>query len=233
MAKKEFEYLGWELVSFDNSKNFRIYQHSLIKSYLGGRLAEVGPGNGTNLNYYYKYVKKIELYEPDKNLYLNLKKRFKQKNIKIFNKKFNSNIKYDTIIYFDVIEHIKNDTQEIKKAFKALKKDGYLIISVPAFQHLYSNFDKDVKHYRRYKKRDFKKILKKINHNKVNLLYYDSIGYVLSLMSKLFLSDYKKNFEKKIKFWNSLIFISRILDKITFRSFGKSLLVIIKKTTFK
>lgn len=228
--KKKFDYLTWELSFFDNSKNFRAYQHSLIKPYLGDRIAEIGPGNGANLNYYYKYSKKIDLYEPTKSLYLNLKKRFKQKNIRIFNKRFNSNIKYDTIIYLDVIEHIKNDVKEIKKAFKTLKKDGYLIIAVPAFQHLYSNFDKDVKHYRRYKKRDFKKILKKINYNKVNLLYYYSIGYILSLMSKLFLSDYKKNFEKKIKFWNSLIFFSKILDKITFRSFGKSLLVIIKKT---
>ena len=149
MVKKKFQYLGWELDFFDNSKNFRIYQHSLIKNYLGGRLAEVGPGNGTNLNYYYRYVKKIDLYELDKNLYLNLKKRFKKKNIRIFNQRFNSNIKYDTIIYLDVIEHIKYDVQEIKSAFKALKKDGYLIIGVPAFQHLYSNFDREVNHYKR------------------------------------------------------------------------------------
>ena len=62
------------------------------------------------------------------------------------------------------------------------------------------------------------------------MFYYDSIGYILSLMSKLFVSDYKKNFEKKIKVWDSLISISKILDKITFRFFGKSLFVIIKKT---
>ena len=220
-----FYYSSWRVC-----KNFRNYQLELIKTYLGKRLAEVGPGNGANLHCYYKYPKKIDLYEPSKNLYLNLKKKFKQKKIRIFNKKFNSNIKYDTIIYLDVIEHIKNDVKEIKKAFKALKKDGYLIIAVPAFQHLYSNFDRDINHYKRYKKGDFKKILKKIYHNKVNLLYYDSIGYILSLMSKLFVSNYKKNLEKKIKVWNSLIFISKILDKITFRSFGKSMLVFIKKT---
>ena len=49
-------------------------------------------------------------------------------------------------------------------------------------------------------------------------------------MSKLFISDYKKDFEKKIIFWNSIIWISKILDKIVFRLFGKSLLVIIKRT---
>ena len=230
MTKKKDVTLEQYIDVWDNCKNFRNYQLELIKTYLGKRLAEVGPGNGANLHCYYKYPKKIDLYEPSKNLYLNLKKKFKQKKIRIFNKKFNSNIKYDTIIYLDVIEHIKNDAQEIKKAFKALKKDGYLIIGVPAFQHLYSNFDRDINHFKRYNKGDFEKILKKIKHKKVDLLYYDSIGYILSLMSKLFISDYKKDFEKKITFWNSIIWISKILDKIVFRLFGKSLLVIIKRT---
>ena len=49
-------------------------------------------------------------------------------------------------------------------------------------------------------------------------------------MSKLFISDYKKDFKKKLIFCDSLIHISKILDKITFRLFGKSLLVIIRKT---
>ena len=93
-----------------------------------------------------------------------------------------------------------------------------------------SNFDEDINHFKRYNKRDFKKILKQIKHKKVDLFYYDSIGYILSLMSKFFISDYRKNFEKKLIFWDSLIWISKILDKIVLRLFGKSLLVIIKKT---
>ena len=39
----------------------------------------------------------------------------------------------------------------------------------------------------------------------------------------------KKNFSKKIKIWNYLIFFSRLLDIITMNFFGKSLLIIIKK----
>jgi len=228
--KNNFEYDGWELSFFDKSKNFRNYQLNLIKNYLRNDLAEVGPGNGVNAHNYYKYPKKIDLYEPSKKLYLNLRRNFKKKKIKIFNKRFNSNTKYDTILYLDVIEHIKEDSKEIKKAFKAVKKNGYLVISVPAFQHLYSNFDRDIDHHKRYNKNDFKIILKKIKHKKVDLFYYDSIGYILSLLSKLCFSDYKTNFEKKLIFWDSLIWISRILDKIIFRLFGKSLLVIIKKT---
>ena len=114
-------------------------------------------------------------------------------------------------------------------ALNLVKKNGYLIISVPAYSHLYSKFDEEVGHYRRYKKKDIKTILKDVNFSKLDLKYYDSVGYFLSLMSKLISSDYKKNLEKKIRIWDSLIPFSKIIDFISGNSFGKSLLIIIKK----
>ena len=228
MSKKDYN--GWELKFFDNSKNFRLYQQQLINKYLLGHLAEVGPGNGTNLSYYIDKPNKIDLFEPSKKHYDNLKKTFsKNHKIKVFNRSFGGKKKYDTIVYLDVLEHIKKDKEEVKKALGLLKKNGKLIINVPANSHLYSNFDKDVGHYKRYSKKDFEIILKNFSFRKVSYRYYDSIGYLLSLMSKLFITNYKKNFEKKIKFWNNLIFLSKLLDKITLNVFGKSLLVIIEK----
>ena len=223
-------YKGWELELFDNSKNFRIYQLKLIKKYLKGHLAEVGPGNGANLNYYIDIPSKIDLFEPSKKHYLNLKKKFKNySKIKFYNKFFGRKKKYNTILYLDVIEHIKEDKKEVIKALSLLKKNGNLIINVPAFSYLYSKFDKDVGHYRRYSKEDFKKILEGLNFKKVNFIYYDTIGFFLSFLSKVLVSNYKENFEKKIKLWNSMIWLSKIIDFISFRFLGKSLLIIIEK----
>ena len=104
-----------------------------------------------------------------------------------------------------------------------------MIINVPAFPHLYSKFDNDVGHYRRYNHNMLVNLTKKIRFSSLRMLHFDSIGYFLSLISKIFSSDYKKNFAFKIKFWNSLIFLSKFIDKITMNSFGKSLLIIIRK----
>ena len=230
MNKKKYEYEGWELKFFDKSKNFRNYQLSLIKNYLIGHLAEVGPGNGINLINYYKYPDKIDLYEPTKKLHLDLKKKFfKSKKIKLYNKIFGGKKKYDTIVYLDVIEHIKEDKKEIIKAFKSIKKNGYLIINVPAFSFLYSQFDKDVGHHKRYEKEDMISIFNNLKYKKMDLKYYDSIGFILSLLAKLMSTNYKKKFEQKIKIWDFLIPFSKIIDFLIFNLFGKSLLVIIKK----
>ena len=76
---------------------------------------------------------------------------------------------------------------------------------------------------------DFKKILEDLNFKKVDFIYYDTIGFCLSFLSKVLVSNYKENFEKKIKLWNSMIWLSKIIDLISFRFFGKSLLIIIEK----
>ena len=231
MKDKKNHYDGWELKLFDNSNHYRNYQFDLIKNKINGYLAEVGPGNGKNIFWYFSRCKTIDLFEPSYNLFNILKKRFSNnKRINLNNKKFlGKSNKYDCILYMDVIEHIKNDKKEIKKAYRSLKKNGRLIINVPAFQHLYSKFDKDVGHFRRYNKNQILSLCNSLKINDIDMKYYDSIGYMLSLFSKLSVSDYKKYFEKKIKFWNSLIFLSKIIDFFTMNMFGKSLIIIITK----
>jgi len=221
-------YDGHELEHFDNAKNFRKYQLQLIKKYLRNNLLEVGPGKGGFVEIYKKFVKKILLIEPDKKLYKFLKNKIKDKKIIVKNKTIDKiNKKFDVIIYFDVIEHIKNDLNEINKAKKRLSKNGFLIINVPAHQYFYNNFDKSVGHVKRYSKKDFKIIEKKTGLKIDKLSYYDSIGFVFLVLNKVFnLSS--KNLNHKIKFWNSLIPFSKIIDFLTFNIFGKSLLCVFK-----
>lgn len=218
-----------ELKYFDKAKNFRKYQFNLIKKNIKGNVAEIGPGNGVFLRYYVKNSKKIYLYEPTISFNKNLKKN-KSKKIKIINKKFRLKKNFfDTILYLDVIEHIESDLIEIKRAYKSLRKGGKLVINVPAYQYLYSQFDKDIDHFRRYSKSDFIKILNKLKIYKHRITYFDSIGYMLSLLSKIFVKNYRNNFAKKIYIWDTLIPVSKFFDKILFHCFGKSLLVIIEK----
>ena len=229
--KKNIDYEGWELGFFDISKNFRKYQFDLVEKFISGNVAEIGPGNGIFLEYYLDQCDKLELFEPDKNLYSKLSYKFSNyKKITIRNDELNitSNI-YDTILYLDVLEHIEDHEKEISKAHNALKKGGYLIINVPAFEFLYSDFDKDVGHVKRYSKKDIRNLILNYNFEITKLNYYDSIGFLLSFLSKIISSNYKKNFEKKIKIWDSLIPFSRVLDKILISSFGKSLIVVLRK----
>ena len=226
---KIVQYDGFELEHFDSAKNFRKYQISLIKKFIKGKFLEVGAGKGGLIPFYKKFVKDITILEPEIKLFRILKKKYSSKEIKIKNQTIkNVKTKFDIIIYYDVLEHIKHDLNEIKFAEKKLNKNGYLIFSVPAYQAFYSSFDKSVGHYRRYNKKNFIKLEKKIGLKIEKLVYYDSMGFLFLVLNKL-LSLKQTNLKNKIYIWNLLMPISKLIDFLTFNKFGKSLLCVFKK----
>ena len=115
-------------------------------------------------------------------------------------------------------------------AIGKLKKNGHLIICVPAHSFLYSSYDRSVGHYRRYEKDFFVKFAKEKKLNLVNLKFFDSLGFILLVINKIMNVKRKNNVGLATFFWNKLMPISKIIDKLTFNNCGKSLLCVYKKT---
>ena len=227
MAKIEYD--GFELDHFDSASNFRKYQISLIKRFIKGKFLEVGAGKGGLIPFYKKFVKDITIIEPEKKLFKILKKNNLKNKIKVKNQIIkNLKKKYDTIIYYDVLEHIKDDLGEVKNAANKMSKNGCLIFSVPAYQIFYSSFDKSVGHCKRYNKQDFIILGKKTGLKIEKLAYYDSVGFLFLVLNKLF-SLKQTNLKNKIYLWNLLMPISKLIDFLTFNKFGKSLLCVFRK----
>ena len=113
--------------------------------------------------------------------------------------------------------------------YSKLEKNGYLIFIVPAFQLLFSDFDRAVGHYRRYEKKFFKEFAKSNNIKCVKNHYFDSLGFFIVLIGKILKLKNNKTVSIGIKFWNLLIIFSRIIDTLIFNAFGKSLICVYKK----
>lgn len=60
------------------------------------------------------------------------------------------------IVGLDVFEHIADDAQAFREAFRALAPGGVLVLSVPAFQSLWGPHDIALMHFRRYTRRDLR-----------------------------------------------------------------------------
>lgn len=85
-----------------------------------------------------------------------------------------------------------------------------------------------IRHFRRYKKKSLKSALPESLRIK-KLYYLDSVGYFASLINKLFLKQ-KMPSLKQIQFWDkTLVPLSKIVDRLLFFRFGKSLLLIAEK----
>lgn len=226
------KYLNEVLEYFDISNKYRSYQIELFEKYVGKEILEVGAGRGKIIETLAKSKdKKFTLLELDENFYKFLKKNFDSKNINILKEKSQElkRIKFDTIFYLDVIEHIENDKEELNTAYNLLEKNGHLIIIVPAFQILFSQFDKSVGHFRRYRKKFFTEYSKEKNLEIKKLDYFDFLGFFIIFFSKVLNLTNSKKTSLGIKIWNFLIPLSKLIDKITFNSLGKSIVCIYKK----
>ena len=226
------KYLNEVLEFFDISDNYRSYQIELFGNYVGKEILEVGAGRGKIIEILAQNSEKeFTLLELDKNFFDILKNKFNSKNIKVLEER-TQNIKekkFDTIFYLDVIEHIEDDRFELDTAYNLLKKNGHLIIIVPAFQILFSKFDQRVGHFRRYRKEFFTRYSEEKNLKIKKLVYFDFLGFFIILFSKLLNLTNSKKTTLGIKIWNFLIPLSRLIDKITFHSIGKSIVCIYEK----
>ena len=62
--------------------------------------------------------------------------------------------KFDLLTLFDVIEHIKEDGVSLQVLTSMLKSGGRIVITVPAFNFLWSQHDDENHHQRRYRRGD-------------------------------------------------------------------------------
>ena len=223
-------YPGKELESFDKATVWRFYIYKQIKKYLKKSILEVGAGIGSFTSNYMHLSKDITLTEIDKTNLILIKEKFKNTKYFISNKKTKKlKKKYDSIMYLNVLEHIKKDKEELKIAVSKLKKNGFLIILVPAHNKLYSKFDKAVGHHKRYDLEFFKKL--KLKETKLEQLYFlDFMGYFLYYINKIFFKNETYPSTFKIFIWDKLFTpITIFLDKLFLYKFGKNILFILKK----
>ena len=60
------------------------------------------------------------------------------------------NEQFDLVAALDVLEHIEQDESALREWGRLLKPGGYLLLTVPAYQWLWSGHDVSLGHFRRY-----------------------------------------------------------------------------------
>lgn len=141
--------------------------------------------------------------------------------------------KFRFIYSSNVLEHIEDDGKCLRELTTLLEPGGRIGIYVPAFMLLFSDLDRSVGHYRRYRKKDLIKKAEGAGLTVIKCQYVDSIGFFASLLIKIlgWKSTGNIGSAKSLKMYDSVIFpVSRYLDRLTFgKVFGKNLILIAEK----
>jgi SAM-dependent methyltransferase len=65
----------------------------------------------------------------------------------------------DLLLFMDVLEHVDNDSELLRAHLNLLKSGGLVLVTVPAFQFLWSSHDDFLEHRRRYTVRQVEQLL--------------------------------------------------------------------------
>ena len=224
------EYSGARELVIDE-KYLNNYKNSIVIKILkyfknADKVLEYGAGVGTLAqNWEVKTGIKPECLEIDNSLRTMLVDR----GFKCHDKPESVTKTYDGIYTSNVLEHVEDDIEVLRKTHTMLKPGCNLVVYVPAFMCLYSELDSSIGHYRRYNK---KELLEKLRENRFEVIdsfYVDSIGFFASLAIKFF--GYKGSLrlgnKGSLLIYDKYIYpISKILDGLGLRYFfGKNILV--------
>jgi len=211
-----------------------------IHPYVKGRILEIGSGIGNISGCFVKHD--VPLYVSDySDHYCNLlQQRFVNEplvrdvfQIDLATLDFENRYapligRFDTVFALNVIEHIGNDGWAIANCKKLLAPGGHLIILVPAYQLLYNGFDKELEHFRRYTRTSLKNLFLAQHFKIIKSWYFNLAGILGWFVSGTILR--KKTLPAgQLSFYNKLVPIFRIADRLIMNKMGLSVITVGKK----
>jgi ubiquinone/menaquinone biosynthesis C-methylase UbiE len=147
---------------------------------------------------------------------------------------------FDVVGAFDVLEHIEEDESVLKQVYRALKVEGYMVLTVPQHKWLWSSTDEYACHVRRYTAAEI--------HTKLNAAGFNivrSTSFVSTLLPAMMLSRLSQNKISEGKFdssselnitpWLNSLFLTLLAGELKLISnglnlpFGGTRLVVAKK----
>ena len=165
----------------DGAAEYYEWTTKKMSTHIHGEVVEIGCGSGGATPYIAKLpcVESLTAIDIDPVAI----EKLRQKNIPnviarqtdFYNLEANS---YDAIVCSNVIEHIEDDKEAVEKMQEILKPGGRLALLVPAHQWLYSAYDYDAGHYRRYSKASFQKIIESSDIQIDRIFYFNAIGAI-------------------------------------------------------
>ena len=228
-ARAATKHVGQELHLFAHATRWKAYWTSRILPWVKGDVLEVGAGIGGNTRLlHHSGVRSWLCLEPDPELAQSLTRAVTGAlgcRVVVGAVANIEQLRFDSILYIDVLEHIEADGDELAAAAKLLRPGGHLIVLAPAHQFLYSSFDAAIGHYRRYNSTSLRRCAPPGCRHEA-MFYLDCLGVFASLTNRLMLRQTLPT-EAQIKTWDRYIIpLSRMMDRLFGYTLGKTIVFV-------
>jgi len=238
---KEIDPEGFETLSvIANAEHFNTWTFETIRPWCNGKILEIGSGIGNISHCFTEKNYDITISDLRSNYRKFLAQKFpaletQHKILPLdlvhpqFEQEYSNLIgTFDTVFALNVVEHIEDDSKAIANCAILLKKGGNLIILVPAFQSLYNKFDEELYHFKRYRKSDLQKLFSRNALETIKKFYFNAGGIPGWFVS----GNLQKNKTipaGQMKFFDKLVPLFKLVDKVLMNKVGLSVICVGKK----
>lgn len=122
---------------------------------------------------------------------------------------------FSFVLALDVLEHIEEDRKALAEIRRVLKKEGKLIVTVPAHKWLFSTHDVALSHFRRYDKDEISEKIKTAGFKILKISYFNSILFpAISLLRLAKRAVAGLGTERKSDLKLPPLFLNRLLEAV-------------------
>jgi SAM-dependent methyltransferase len=82
---------------------------------------------------------------------------------------------FDLAVSLDVIEHLEDDLGALRELRRTVAPGGTLLVTVPAYQWLWSGHDEINHHHRRYTRRSLQRVAEQAGWSQLRTTYFNSL----------------------------------------------------------
>jgi len=166
------------------AKNYNKWIADELLIHITSPALEIGAGTG-NLTRFFLKKKPIYITDIDSGLVKDLKRKFsgeKYVTVRVFDvtKKPPKALRsfFPTVFGINVLEHLEEDDTALKNIHSILKKNGKLLVLVPAKRRAYTRLDKELGHFRRYEKKELSEKLTKNGFRVERIYFFNIVGLI-------------------------------------------------------
>ena len=212
------------------------WMYDTIRPYCVGNILEIGSGIGNISQFFIAENAQITLTDIRESYCTVLKEKFDGNQVMMLDLvDSNFDIKYahllgtfDTVFALNVVEHIQDDVLAMQNIKKLLKTGGKAVILVPAYQFLYNQFDVELEHFRRYTIKSLQRIFSASDFKILKSWHFNFIGIFGWYVSGKLMKN-KTIPEGQMSFYNVLVPVFKLVDKIVINKIGLSTLTVGQK----
>lgn len=225
------------LDALEQAPRFNQWMYDMIAPYLGERLVELGSGRG-NISRLLRGHGHILLTDYQNNYLDELNERWghlptvKVAKLNLSRMQDFSAIqeyKPDTVVCLNVLEHIEKDQAVLDRLQEVLPTGCRLVFLVPYNQALFSEFDRQIGHYRRYQKGELEDKMGQAGFEVERQFFFNKAG-VLAWYAANTLGKQRTITPAQTKIYNLLTPLFRIMEPILPMA-GLSTIVVARKKT--